>query len=1316
MTNAGLFTTSATAPIVSGGAFTQDGAGANSLGADVTISGADLSFLRAITLTENVQLSSGAGAGNIALSSTVNAETAASGESLTLVAGLGNIVVTGPVGTGVANRIGALTVTSAVDATFSGAVYAAGFAQAAGTGTTTLNGAVNTSAAAGVTLTGTNLVLNAGITTAASGVVTLNHSGTTTIAAAGDINADGAVSLAATGGITTAGDVTTTADAIGFNSPTTLSGSIALASAGGNVTFASTLSGTTDGAENLRIAAGAGNVSFGGAVGATRLGVVDVDSAANVTSIGLTAAALNQDSGSGTTTLNGAVNTSAAAGVTLTGTNLVLNAPVTTAASGVVTLNHSGTTTIAAAGDINADGAVSIAATGGISTAGDVTTTADAIGFNSATTFTDAAALSSTGGAIDFAGAVSVNANLSVDAGTALAAFASILTIADAVALDFGATRFSVATLDMAGAASRVRLSGEANQAGSTIATFDAARGVFEYYGPGGTVWTSGWNPSGTHYFDLELNGDPGSSFAFEGAATLAGSLTLDEGTLELGGGTDIGGDIRIRDGSSLDVTASNHALVVRGANWVNAVGPAGFVARNGTVRFDPASMTVDIYGNNDWWIFWVEGSGLTVRFQNGTMTAPSGELIAGDVITQRVISGGLFRILGTVGNPDDVVLTRIDATKGEPTLPSPIVPGDDRKFWFFDLVPGASLDMAFATVRYSNARSNPVSVPPDVVASYAGTFSFKWLSQWFSLYGYTEDFDYDGKLDRLRVTAEGAVGNDFTGFAVEVRNESSGEAYTVAGFERPVPGANFYILLEEKPYLDSGATIVWRVVSNTTLYDGTAGDKKVGNLASSNLALAAPAGSDPDLGDWMRAGDTAWPVIGYALGLPALDGTFVHFSEDLGGLSQADFTGATSFAMISGGPGTREALVGLGARSVAQLLASPTFTVTPTIADLGTPPYYEASYAGQVAGMPYPTYPFVGGVPGYVADPNGYDAGTDYFGADRPAFELGRGGENVHRLTDVLVSIRPATAADATYFAWPTWAKDSAYFPGADSSEPELLDLAVPDSAASDASTASTVGLVRRFDGSQWLRDEDFDVRVRVNPALSPADLSLVYDTDVPPALRSGLSAAGLWLPAFAETAFSGLVPYPNVPGTAGDLNALSGVADATPGFWNFAVDSSDPELRDRATFDFFLHLDAPGSIPATDPLYVARLDIAPGAPVPTDWYRLVRPFSLRIRDIEPQKGGVTIMNNVIDPGKGETARLNYRLAEAGRVTVLVLTLDGDVVRALYRGTRAAGDYTDVWDGRNAAGNPVARGAYFIRVVGPGVDEIRKVLVVKNP
>jgi hypothetical protein len=63
----------------------------------------------------------------------------------------------------------------------------------------------------------------------------------------------------------------------------------------------------------------------------------------------------------------------------------------------------------------------------------------------------------------------------------------------------------------------------------------------------------------------------------------------------------------------------------------------------------------------------------------------------------------------------------------------------------------------------------------------------------------------------------------------------------------------------------------------------------------------------------------------------------------------------------------------------------------------------------------------------------------------------------------------------------------------------------------------------------------------------------------------------------------------------------------------------------------------------------------------------------------------------------------------------VTVFTLDGDVVRRLYSGTEAAGDYSTSWDGRNMGGASVARGIYFVRVIGPGVDEMRKVMVVRK-
>ena len=89
-------------------------------------------------------------------------------------------------------------------------------------------------------------------------------------------------------------------------------------------------------------------------------------------------------------------------------------------------------------------------------------------------------------------------------------------------------------------------------------------------------------------------------------------------------------------------------------------------------------------------------------------------------------------------------------------------------------------------------------------------------------------------------------------------------------------------------------------------------------------------------------------------------------------------------------------------------------------------------------------------------------------------------------------------------------------------------------------------------------------------------------------------------------------------------------------------------------------------------------------------------------------------MVDNVIDPRKGEKTELYYVLNKGGRVTINVFNLGGDLVDVLYRGTRNPGEYSTAWDGRNQAGNIVARGIYYIRVTAPDIDEFRKVLVVK--
>ena len=89
--------------------------------------------------------------------------------------------------------------------------------------------------------------------------------------------------------------------------------------------------------------------------------------------------------------------------------------------------------------------------------------------------------------------------------------------------------------------------------------------------------------------------------------------------------------------------------------------------------------------------------------------------------------------------------------------------------------------------------------------------------------------------------------------------------------------------------------------------------------------------------------------------------------------------------------------------------------------------------------------------------------------------------------------------------------------------------------------------------------------------------------------------------------------------------------------------------------------------------------------------------------------------MNNVIDSSVGEKVVVRVDLETQGKLEVLVMTLDGNIVDYLHRGVADKGEHFYSWDGSNRKGNPVARGMYFIRVIGDGIDETRKVMVVKE-
>ncbi|MGN0731331.1 MAG: FlgD immunoglobulin-like domain containing protein [Treponema sp.] len=125
------------------------------------------------------------------------------------------------------------------------------------------------------------------------------------------------------------------------------------------------------------------------------------------------------------------------------------------------------------------------------------------------------------------------------------------------------------------------------------------------------------------------------------------------------------------------------------------------------------------------------------------------------------------------------------------------------------------------------------------------------------------------------------------------------------------------------------------------------------------------------------------------------------------------------------------------------------------------------------------------------------------------------------------------------------------------------------------------------------------------------------------------------------------------------------------------------------------------------TTPLYALRLKNA-------DEFTSIDLWSFIVSEPQRQRGGVSIYSNVINASNRDICTLEVNMESAGSLRVIVMTADGNVVKYLENSRQSQGMHYYHWNGTNNSGNAVARGIYFIRVVGPGIDETRKVMVVK--
>ncbi|MEO5333674.1 MAG: filamentous hemagglutinin N-terminal domain-containing protein, partial [Magnetococcus sp. YQC-5] len=337
----------------------------NSNAVTITTNGG-ITFGAATTMSGSLTMNSNGG--DITFNSTVDGT-----HSLTLTAGTGNVTFGNNIG--YITSVGDLTIKSANNVTATG-IKSAYLTQEAGTGTTTFSGAVestkaiNITANGGITFdaattmkensawttTGGNIRFNSTVNTSKNLTLTAGTGNITFVGDAGGIDRLGTVTINSAQNISTAGiqaallqftgtgtatlngavdssgAVNITANnGITFGSTLVINDNSTFITSGGNIRFNSTV----DGNKTLTLTAGAGDVTFSGNVGyVTRLGNLTIESAKDITATGIKATGLTQNNGSGSTTLNGIVDSSSTVSITANGgitlgSALTLNGPVT---------------------------------------------------------------------------------------------------------------------------------------------------------------------------------------------------------------------------------------------------------------------------------------------------------------------------------------------------------------------------------------------------------------------------------------------------------------------------------------------------------------------------------------------------------------------------------------------------------------------------------------------------------------------------------------------------------------------------------------------------------------------------------------------------------------------------------------------------------------------------------------------------------------------------------------------------------------------------------------------------------------------------
>ena len=144
-------------------------------------------------------------------------------------------------------------------------------------------------------------------------------------------------------------------------------------------------------------------------------------------------------------------------------------------------------------------------------------------------------------------------------------------------------------------------------------------------------------------------------------------------------------------------------------------------------------------------------------------------------------------------------------------------------------------------------------------------------------------------------------------------------------------------------------------------------------------------------------------------------------------------------------------------------------------------------------------------------------------------------------------------------------------------------------------------------------------------------------------------------------------------------------------------------------------------------DKLEISPIELTEPSHTLTYYYNDYSSGAPQVRSVHPEmdRTSVSLANGPMVPtvyGMSQNSpnpfnpvtEIKYAIPEAGYVKLSVFNILGQNVRNLVDEEKSVGDYSVIWDGKDAFGESVASGVYFYRIKANKFSETKKMLLLK--